>query len=644
MQLSVIIVNYNVKYFLEQCLFSVQKAVAGIEAEVLVIDNASTDNSRDYLEQKFNGVCFSWNKENVGFARACNQGLEQATGSYILFLNPDTVVPEDCFTKCFTFFAEMPDAGAIGVRMLDGSGQFLPESKRSFPSPVTSFYKLSGLSAIFPASKIFNRYHLGYLNEYENHEIDVMSGAFMMIKKEVLSKTGGFDESFFMYGEDVDLSYRIQKAGYKNYYYSKSSILHFKGESTKKSSLNYVRMFYIAMGKFVSKHYSSSKAGLFTTIINMAIFMRALLSVAKRLIVQIGLPLLDALFVFLSFWLAKLIWVNYIRKSIEYDIRLVAISFAVFTALFLLVSYYTGLYEKIFRYQNLRRSTIISMIIILAVYSLLPETYRFSRGIVVFGSVICYAVLVLWRWLLLKMDVLQKAGDTDLFSLVAGTKKDMDHVNNLLQHTGRHQSIEGFISPLKEEHSLGTIADIQSILQNTPAKELILCQGNNLSFAQIISLYEQTGSGVKLHLHAYNSGSIIGSDSKNEAGQILNTEEFKLAAAVNLRLKRLIDLVSSLMLLFFFPVHFLFNKHPVRLLKHCLQIIINQKTWVGFSTRYQHLPVLKPSVLNPAGVPHSQSQLTAEGLQLADEWYAREYNPGGDITIIITSYKNLGKK
>jgi O-antigen biosynthesis protein len=644
MQLSVIIVNYNVKYFLEQCLFSVQKAVAGIEAEVLVVDNASTDNSREYLEQTFSWVCFSWNKENIGFARACNQALKQAGGKYILFLNPDTIVPEDCFSKCFSFFEETPGAGAIGIRMLDGSGQFLPESKRSFPLPLTSFYKLSGLAALFPKSKTFNRYHLGYLSQHENHEIDVMSGAFMMIEKEVLSKTGGFDESFFMYGEDVDLSYRIQQAGYKVYYFSKSSILHFKGESTKKSSFNYVRMFYVAMGKFVNKHYSSSKAGLFATVMNIAIVMRALLSATKRLILQIGLPLLDAVLVFLSFWLAKIIWVNYIRKWIEYDTRLVAISFTVFTALFLLVSYYTGLYEKKFRYQNLRRSTIISAVIILAVYSLLPENYRFSRGIVVFGSVFSYAVLVLWRWLLLKMDVLQKAGDTDLFSLVVGTGEDRKHVNNLLQHTGRHQTIQGFVSPLQEDHSLGTVAELQNILQNTPAKELIFCQGSYLSFSQIIGLYEQTGKHVKLHLHAQNSSSIIGSDSKNEAGQILNTEEYQLAAARNLRVKRLLDVVSSLLLLVVFPIHFFTNRHPLQLLIHCFEIIINQKTWIGFSARQPHLPVLKPSVLNPAGVPHSQTQLTAEGLQLADEWYAREYRPGGDLTIIFTSYKKLGYK
>ena len=211
LQLSIIIVNYNVKHFFEQCLCSVQKAIAGIAAEVIVIDNNSADNSIDFLKPLFPGVYFISNKENIGFAKACNQGLKFAKGKYILFLNPDTIVPEDCFQKCISFLNPIPDAGALGIKMLDGRGSFLKESKRSFPSPVTSLYKLFGFSKLFPRSKIFSKYHLGHLNENENHEVDVLAGAFLMVKKEVLEKTGSFDEIFFMYGEDVDLSYRIQE-------------------------------------------------------------------------------------------------------------------------------------------------------------------------------------------------------------------------------------------------------------------------------------------------------------------------------------------------------------------------------------------------------------------------------------------------
>ncbi len=652
MQLSIIIVNYNVKFFLEQCLLSVQKAVEGMEAEVFVVDNASNDGSRAYLEPKFSTVSFTWNVDNVGFGKACNQALQQATGEFILFLNPDTIVPEDCFSACISFFNQTTDAGALGIRMLDGSGRFLPESKRSFPSPAISFYKLSGLSYLFPRSKTFGRYHLGYLSEHQNHEIDVLAGAFMMIRKEVLDVVGGFDESFFMYGEDVDLSYRIQKATceatggcYKNYYFSERSILHFKGESTKKSSVNYVRMFYEAMSRFVKKHYSSSSAGLFTTLINAAIWVRALMSLVKRFIQRVGLPLLDATLIIGSYLLSKLVWTKYVRPEIVYQNKLLWTSFIVFSFLFLIVSYYTGLYDKQFRYKNLWRSTFISLLIILAAYSLLPEEYRFSRGMVLMGSFFSYVVLYLWRRILLQTDVLERAiEEEDYFSLVAGTQADLGKVNNLLQQYGRTQTIQGFVSPLNEEHALGNISEIQQLLQNTPANELILCQSNALSFAQIIQLYEQTGKRVKLRLHAEASESIIASDSKNEAGEVLHQQHFCISQAVNLRLKRLIDMSTALLFLLSFPLHFIFNKNPLRLLQHSLQVLFNQKTWIGFSASRAHMPVLPPSVLGPAGLPHSRSTLKAEGLLLADEWYAREYEPLYDLKIIFTNYQKLGSK
>ena len=283
-----------------------------MQAEIIVIDNNSSDNSIEYLQPRFPAVKFIANKENVGFAKACNQGLKLAKGKYILFLNPDTIIPEDCFQKSIAFLESKPGAGALGIKMLDGSGRFLKESKRSFPSPMTSLFKLSGLSKLFPHSRIFSKYHLGHLDENKDHEIDVLAGAFMMVKKEVLDKTGGFDEVFFMYGEDVDLSYRIQKTlcaetngNYKNYYFAGSTIIHFKGESTRRGSMNYVRMFYNAMSIFVRKHYGGTKAGFFNFLCSPGIWIRAFMAGFSRFIQRVGLPLIDAGLILLSFWINK---------------------------------------------------------------------------------------------------------------------------------------------------------------------------------------------------------------------------------------------------------------------------------------------------------------------------------------------------
>lgn len=274
MTLSIIIVNYNVKYFLEQCLCSVKKAILKIDAEVFVVDNNSWDGSLDYLEPKFPFVKFIINKENVGFSKANNKALTYATGKYILFLNPDTILAEDCFEKCISFVDLHEDAGAIGVKMIDGNGKYLKESKRGFPSPWVAFCKLSGLTSLFPRSKIFARYYLSNLSAKNNQIIDSISGAFLFARKEALDKTGGFDEQFFMYAEDIDLSYRIQQAGYKNYYLSETTIIHFKGESTKKD-FHYIKLFYKAMSQFAKKYFRSNSSFIFSAVIEFAVWIRA---------------------------------------------------------------------------------------------------------------------------------------------------------------------------------------------------------------------------------------------------------------------------------------------------------------------------------------------------------------------------------
>ena len=652
MQLSVIIVNYNVKHFLEQCLCSVRLAAAGISTEVFVVDNASQDESEAYLEPLFPEVHFIWNQHNVGFSKANNQAVQLASGKYILFLNPDTLVPEDGFEKCIRFMEQHPDAGALGIRMLDGKGLFLPESKRSFPSPIVSLYKLSGLTALFPKSKLFGKYHLGYLDPLKNHEVDVLSGAFMLVKKEVLDITGSFDESFFMYGEDIDLSYRIQQTPcvatggtYKNYYFSETSILHFKGESTRKGSLNYIRIFYKAMSRFVDKHGSASRAGFFRALINIAIWLRASVSVLKQFVQKIGLPFLDALWIILAYWLIKEVWVTYVRPEIQYPGTLLMVSITGFALLFLLVSYYTGLYNSKFRYKDLLYSTLAALIIILAAYSLIPETLRFSRGIVALGSLFSFGILACWRWILLKAQFLEQAVDEEEpYILVAGTHQQMEAIKTLIQHSGRSQNISGFISPLTEDSSLGTLSDLQTILRNAPHKELIICQSPELSFSKLIGIYEQVGKQIKLRLHAAGSKSIVGSDSKNITGEVLSKRIYKLDHQSNRRLKRLLDLLSSVLMLLVFPLHFLLNKRPIGVLSNALQVLLNTKTWIGYTGGASNLPKLKPAVLGPAGIPGSLNQLNTEGVQMANEWYAESYDPLYDLTTLMTHYKNVGIK
>lgn len=280
MKLSVVIVNYNVKYYLEQTLTSVFRAARNLELEVWVVDNASTDGSQEYIQSRFPEVHYLYNEENVGFSRANNQAIRLSTGEYVLLLNPDTIVGEDVLETGVRFLDEHPQAGALGVAMLKDEGGFAWESRRGVPTPFTSFCKMSGLCSLFPKSRTFGRYYMRYLDENQINEIEIISGAFNMIRRSVLDQVGLLDETFFMYGEDIDLSYRILLGGYKNYYLP-CPILHYKGESTQKSSYRYVHTFYNAMLIFFNKHFRKNHLFL-SSLIHLAVVLRGALDLLKN--------------------------------------------------------------------------------------------------------------------------------------------------------------------------------------------------------------------------------------------------------------------------------------------------------------------------------------------------------------------------
>ena len=248
MKLSVVILNYNVRYFLEQCVLSVQRAIGNIEAEIIVIDNASTDGSCAMIREKFPSITCIENKENVGFSKANNQAVAVAKGEYLCILNPDTAVAEDTFLKCFQTAETLSNLGAMGVYLLDGTGNFLPESKRNLPTPKASLFKLLGVT---------KQYYATHISEEEQGNVAVLVGAFMFLKRSVYEQVKGFDEDYFMYGEDIDLSYKIEQAGFSNYYFGSADILHYKGESTQKDAA-YLQRFYGAMQIFYKKHFKTN--------------------------------------------------------------------------------------------------------------------------------------------------------------------------------------------------------------------------------------------------------------------------------------------------------------------------------------------------------------------------------------------------
>lgn len=277
MQLSVIILNYNVRYFLELCLLSVESALTNIDSEIIVVDNNSADDSCEMIKMRFPNVKLIQNNDNVGFSKGNNIGVDEAKGSYICILNPDTVVAEDTFEKVLAFAQEQKNLGVVGVKLIDGTGNFLPESKRGIPKPWVAFTKVTGLYKLFPKSSLFNKYYAQHLSENETGEVEILVGALMLLKKELYQELGGFDEDCFMYSDDIDLSYRVLQKGRSNFYFHETAVIHYKGESTVKDG-TYMKRFKEAMEFFYKKHFKVSF--LFSVFMKCGI---VLFSIIKRI-------------------------------------------------------------------------------------------------------------------------------------------------------------------------------------------------------------------------------------------------------------------------------------------------------------------------------------------------------------------------
>ena len=399
MKLSVVIVNYNVCSFLEQCLRSIQRS-QGVDyrrdLEVWVVDNASVDGSVAMVKARFPWVRCIENQENVGFAKANNQAIALSGGDYVLLLNPDTVLEENTLAVCLAFMDAHPEAGGLGVRMLDGNGRFLPESKRGLPTPETAFYKMVGLARLFPHSARFARYYLGNLSEFKTWEVDVLTGAFMMMPKRVLNEVGYLDETFFMYGEDIDLSYRITQGGYKNYYLSETRIIHYKGESTKKGSLNYVRVFYKAMEIFVGKHFQGTLGGLYAFLLKGAIWRRASVAVAKRLLRRAFFPLWDLLWSYglllgVSYGWGRLAFGNWHYYGNVYRHIL-----WVYAVILVTGGLLAGAYRNPIRFKRTMAGYGIGLALLFGFFALAGPQWQFSRFVLVAGSAAC--ALTAWGW------------------------------------------------------------------------------------------------------------------------------------------------------------------------------------------------------------------------------------------------------
>jgi len=652
MKISVIIVNYNVKHFLEQCLNSVLESAKHCKTEIFVVDNNSVDGSCAMVKKKFPQVKLIENKNNYGFSYANNQAIKQSAGEYVLLLNPDTVIEEKTLTTICGFMDSHPDAGCLGVKMIDGKGRFLPESKRGLPTPKVAFYKVFGLSALFPKSVKFGQYHLSYLDKDKIHVVDVIAGAFMLLRRETLNKTGLLDETFFMYGEDIDMSYRISLAGYKNYYLPDTTIIHYKGESTKKSSVNYVLVFYNAMIIFAKKHFSKRNAGAYIALIKFAIYIRAAFAILYRFARNIVVPLLDAAIILCGFLLITPIWSNFIfgtDNAYPQDVYYYALSG--YIIVWLLSLMFLGGYDKPVKLVNVFKGLLAGTMIILILYSLLPADLRFSRAVILLGYVWSTILIPFVRF------ILHYTGrNTFKISLpgkkrvaIVGSKKESHELLLQLNNNNPKIKITAFVNPKNDNsdsYFAGDLSQLNEIIRINKIDEIIFCAKNLQSHQIIETMLRLNNPRLDYKIASPDGFSVIGSNSINTTGELYNIDINSIAKPENLRNKRLLDFICSFLLLIFCPILIFIVRKPWIMIKNLFMIFMGFKTFVAYCD-YQGvdigmLPKIKNGVFSPVTVLKN-SDISVEIAERLNVMYAKDYKIVQDLTIISKSWRKLGK-
>ncbi len=631
MKLSVIIVNYNVKYFLKQCLASVygsdRRLADGseLELDVWVVDNDSVDGSVEMVRRDYPQVHVIENHENVGFARANNMVLAKSTGDCMLLLNPDTVVERDTFARCTDFMAEHPDCGSLTVKMVDGKGNFLRESKRGFPSPAASFYKISGLTRLFPHSKRFAAYYMGHLGEDDINEIEILPGAFLMIRREVYDKIGGLDESYFMYGEDIDYSWSIKLAGWKNYYLPTTRIIHYKGESTRKGSMNYVYTFYNAMAIFVRKYFSGKDARLFNLLLQVAIWMRATLAWMQRIAQRVAVPLADFLLAYGGFVLIKAMWENVKWGGAEYyPAEYTLLVIPLYILILMCSSWLSGGYDKPVRIGRIVSGVGTGLLLLLAFYSLLDESQRYSRMLLVLGSVWTLMSTLIVRMLLSVNNVkgYTLRAHTRGTILAVGTKAETARLRELYASMGMATDKLAVTDDTDARH-------LQDIIRIEHADEVVFCGCDIRHVIELMAHLRTTG--VEYKIAPSESDYIIGSESVLSPDDLYIADLNTISTDTSRRRKRLFDIGTAMALLLLSPLLFWFQKRKGNYFGHCLSVLVGTLTWVGYTN---HRGVFTAAdMLRGNATEQLRERLTLR--------YMRHYSTATDFTILMRNWNNI---
>ncbi|GBD86462.1 N-acetylglucosaminyl-diphospho-decaprenol L-rhamnosyltransferase [bacterium BMS3Abin03] len=570
MNLSIIIVNYNVKEFLQNLLHSIEKASSGISKEIIIVDNASDDGSVELIREKFPDVKLIVNKKNLGFGKANNQALKIAKGDFMLMLNPDTLVSEDTFDKMIGFFNSNPEAGLAGCKILNPDGSLQLACRRSFPGPWTSFTKVTGLSRLFPKNKLFARYNLTYLDENKSYEVDAISGSFMMMRREVYEKVGGFDEQFFMYGEDLDLCYRIQKAGYKVFYVHSTQIIHYKGESTKRSSLDETRVFYNAMHLFVKKHLSSSF--LVEVILRTAIGVRKIFAFFGKRKLAILSAIIDFLLFDLCLFVAEQIYISY-SSWVGFNLRDYPIIYTIPALIHIITASLTRVYKRDTLSVLSNFLAIIISFVILTSITFFFKQFAYSRAVVLITYLLLSFSTTLWRFLI---KLIFKVGLTiDNISrnrtLIIGTEQFAIQIaNKIRQKRTEYHTVIGLVGKYHNDigkninsfEVVGSIENIKKVIDEYGITEVIF-SSKDLEYSEMMAVVSDCrNEPVEFKISGSELEFIVGKTSVSMLDDIPLVEvQYNISSPLMRFIKRTFDIIAGmLVLLFIYPFIYFISK------------------------------------------------------------------------------------
>ena len=570
MELSIIIVNYNVKEFLQNLLHSIEKASLNISHEIIIVDNASDDGSVELIREKFPSVKLIANTENLGFGKANNQALAIAEGKYLLLINPDTIVSEDTFDKMISFFENNSGAGLAGCKILNPDGTLQLACRRSFPGPWTSFCKVTGLSNLFPKNKLFARYNLTYLNEDQTYEVDAISGSFMMMRKETYDTVGGFDEEFFMYGEDLDLCYRIQQAGFKVYYVHTTQIIHYKGESTKRSRLDETKVFYDAMHLFVKKHFSGSF--LVEVILRSAIGVRKVFAFLGKSKLAIQSALIDFLLFDLCLFFAERIYMSY-STWLGFETGDYFIIYTIPAIIHIIIASLSGVYRKDSLSVLRNFIAVIVSFVILTSITFFFKQFAYSRAVVLITYLLLMTITVFWRTVLklffrvgIQIDDVSKSR-----TLVVGVNGHAIHVAEKLKfkRTDYH-SVVGLVGKYHSDigkkfnsfEVIGSIENIRKVINEHKISEVIF-SSDDLNYSEMMAVVADCqNEPVEFKITGTEHDFIVGKTSVSMLDDIPLIEVNYNISSPSLKfIKRLFDVTLGLLVLFFiYPFIYFISK------------------------------------------------------------------------------------